>query len=228
MIKKYIRLIICLVFIIDVFSGITIANPSEFVAGEHFKTLRTFGATKKNLGNVPYEILNAKSKHKPQIMMFFSYGCHGCWKINKYFTDWCIANKNNIEVLWVPVAYNNVWEGLAKLYYVNKELGFTEDHEEIFARVNRDYKKLWLESEVLNFYAKKNIAQDQVLKIYNSFDVARKIKKAIDVANFYEVHLTPNIILHVQKNSYMINFTMVQNVEDLFKVIDYLIKVNPG
>ncbi len=123
---------------------------------------------------------------------------------------------------------NNVWESFAKIYYVNQELLPNDDGEEIFVGFHQDHKKLWLESEMIKFYEKKNISKEHFLKTYHSFDVERKVKKAMEITKMYNVRVTPNIIVNVEKNSYMINFTMIPNVETLFKVIDYLIKEHPS
>lgn len=225
MLNKYIRCFLWLAIIINCFCVQSIANAGEFIAGEHFKELHAPKISSFQFLDVANN--DKLTTNKPQVLMFFNYGCHGCWLINKDFLAWQAANKQRFNIVCVPVASNDVWESLAKLYYVNQELILKDNHEEIFSSIHRDRKKLWLESEIVNFYAQKHIDPQKVLKSYHSFDVARKVKKSIEAASVYGVSVTPNVILNVAKNSYMINFTMVKNPETLFKVIEYLIKESP-
>jgi len=228
MLKKYTYLLICLTVIIKFFSGIAIADPSEFTAGEHYKILKSAGLSmlpSATVGSINDSV--AKVSKKPQVLMFFNYACYGCWLVNKDFISWKNANNGKVGVYYYPVAFNNIWENMAKCYYVNKELWPDDDGEEMFLGIHRDHKKLWIESEMINFYAQKEITKDRFLQKYQSFDVERKVKKSIEIAKMYEIHITPSIVINGEKNSYMVNFTMVKDPEMLFKVMDYLIKENP-
>lgn len=228
MLKKHVRLIVYSLVIIKIFFGIAIADPPAFVAGEHYTILRTTGITNLSFDKSSPENSQSKITSNPQVIMFFNYGCYGCWRVNKDFTAWRLTHNKAIDIYYYPVAFNDIWESFAKFYYVNKELQPNDDSEDIFVGIHSDHKKLWLESEMINFYSKKNISKERFLNIYHSFDIERKVKKSMEIAKMYDVHVTPNIVVNVKNMSYMINFTMVQNIETLFKVIDYLIKENPS
>ena len=195
-----------------------------FIAGEHFQILSN---------NVRYSTTAAvdsttnKSKYKPQVIMFFNYGCFGCRQINQEFNKWKRLNANKVDIYRCPVAFNKPWENLAKLYYVQQEFFPNDDGEKIFSEIYDARKQLWLESEMINFYAQHNVSKDIFLKKYLSFDVDRKVKKAIETATQYKVMITPNVIVNGKNNNYMVNFSMVQDSETLFKVINYLLKANP-
>ncbi|MGD0465274.1 MAG: thioredoxin domain-containing protein [Gammaproteobacteria bacterium] len=200
------------------------ANEPTFIAGEHFKVLSS---------KIRYPAISIadsipdKSKYKPQVIMFFNYGCFGCRQINQEFNKWKQLNSNKIDIYRCPVAFNKPWENLAKLYYVQQELFPNDDGEKIFSEIYDSRKQLWLEQEMVNFYERYNISKDVFFKKYLSFDVDRKVKKAIEIAAQYKVIITPNVIINGKNNSYMVNFSMVQDPETLFKVINYLVKANP-
>lgn len=223
MLKQQVHLSVCLLIIIKIFLGIAIADPAVYTIGEHFKVLNTDGVTNLGLDKV-----DPVDTEKPQVLMFFNYGCYGCWLVNKDFAKWRSTHSKTVDIYYYPVSFNPMWENLSKFYYVNQELQPHEDNEKIFVALHGEHKKLWLESEMIKFYSQKQISEKVFLNRYRSFDVERKVKRATEIAKMYDIRVTPNIIVNVKKNSYMINFTMVQNAETLFKIIDYLIKENPS
>jgi protein dithiol oxidoreductase (disulfide-forming) len=223
LIKKLILLNFLLIFNLAIASVKEISKDTDtviFTAGEHFQILASTVCDLENFSEKPIN-------HKLTAIMFFSYGCAGCREINKSFSQWKNVNKHKIEVYRYPVAFHKPWENLARLYYVHQELFPESNGEDIFNEIYANHKRLWLEQEMIDFYAKHNISKELFLKKYNSFDIDRKVKKAIEATSHYKIFVTPNLIINGKNNSYMINFTMVKDPEMLFKVADYLIKNNP-
>lgn len=212
-----------LFFIIYTNAGIANSPSSskeqQFVAGEHYQIL----PQNKNYFMAPDAA--DKINNKPQVIMFFSYGCFGCRQLNKEFNKWEKLNNSRVRVDCYPVAFNNAWENLAKLYYVHQAFFPKSDREEIFFEIYDNRNKLWLESEMINFYEQRyKISKEKFLIKYHSFDVDRKIKKAKEMSSYYNIFATPNIIINNKKRSYMVNFSMVPDAETLFKVVNYLTK----
>lgn len=215
-------LIITLLIMNSAFATTKQGSAPAFIAGEHFQILPS---------NLNYTVSKSDQpdfiKYKPKVIVFFNYGCFGCKQMNQQFNKWKHINQNKAEIYRYPVAFNKPWESLAKLYYATQELLPQDDGEAIFQAIYNENKKLWIESEMTEFYEHRNITKDVFLKTYNSFDVDRKLKKAIEIANNYKILVTPNIIIIGKNNSYMVNFTMVSEPETLFKVVDYLVQNNP-
>ncbi len=222
-IKQHINWLIKLTVIISFLFQIAIGSESnEFVEGEHFKRISVL-----NQINLPSYKIESQTNHNiPQISIFFNYGCYGCWIFNKHFNVWLAAQKSQVNVSYYPVAFNEIWEILAKLYYVNKQLK-TYTNDEMFNQIHEQHKRLWIESEMVAFYGQKQINKSKIINLYNSFDVARKTKNAIEISKKYNINITPNIIINFKNNSYMVNLTMVKDIDTLFKVIEHLIKFTP-
>jgi len=215
-------LIVILLITNSTFATTKQGSAPAFIVGEHFQILPS------NLNYISTKPDRVDSvTNKPQVIVFFNYGCFGCKQMNQQFNKWKHINQNKAAIYRYPVAFNKPWESLAKLYYVTQELFPQDDGEAIFQAIYHDNKRLWLEAEMIEFYEKRNITKDVFLQTYNSFDIDRKLKKAIEIANNYKIVVTPNIIIIGNKNSYMVNFTMVTEPETLFKVVDYLIQNNP-
>lgn len=196
---------------------------SQFTEGEHFKKISLTNT--KNL-EVQQSSAEFKNPSLPNIMIFFNYGCYGCWIMNKHFNDWTKKNPNKVNISYYPVAFNDMWNKLAKLYYVNKELNVYTD-EEVFYQIHGEpHKALWIESEMIDFYAKKNISKERILELFHSFDIERKIKNSLQLVKVFNINLTPDVIIQFKNNSYLVNLTMVPDLKNLFEVIEYLISHN--
>jgi protein-disulfide isomerase len=217
-----------------VFAKIVNAHPHQFKSGEHFKILHNVvrpslpeeKITPKDQSGLTSG--NLKSTEKPQVIIFFNYGCYGCWVLNKDMKPWQEQHQTKIDFQYCPVVHNSLWEKLARFYYVNKALLPSQVEDEVFSSIHNQRRKLWLEAEMINFYTEKKISAENFLQKYKSFDVDRKIQKAKEAANAYEINVTPNIIVNANQKSYMVNLAMVPNLETLFKVIEFIIKENPN
>jgi len=51
----------------------------------------------------------------------------------------------------------------------------------------------------------------------------KEVKKTIQLTEAYDITATPNIIINCAQKSYMTNLTMVDNIAELFEVIEFLI-----
>lgn len=223
MLKKYLVILGKVWFIISAFLGIATATESNlFQEGEHYIKISAFS---KQYDQTHSAIATINYPEEPQIMVFFNYGCYGCWIMNKRFADWVKLNPKNININYYPVAFNKIWEDLAKLYYVNKELKVYSD-EEVFNQIHGSIRKpLWVTTEMIEFYGRKKINKEHLLDLFNSFDIARKVKISGDLAKTFNINLTPNVVIKFKHNSYMVNLSTVEDIDTLFKVLEYLIKV---
>lgn len=195
---------------------------NDFIEGEHFKKM-LIGERQDLLLN---QAESQKDKRIPQILVFFNYGCYGCWIFNNNLNIWLASQKSPMEVHYYPVAFNDMWEILAKLYYVNQQLQ-TYTNEELFNQIHEQHNKLWIESEMVALYGKKHVNKLKFINLYNSFDISRKTRNAIEISKKYKITITPNIVLNFKNNSYMINLTMNKDINSIFKIIEYLIQFTP-
>ena len=225
MLKKNTILFLLLTVVLPTYATST-KDPERFTRGEHFEILRFTQAKHKDKMHLLKEE-SPKDHNKPQLIMFFNYGCYGCWLVNKKIHLLQQSHKKKLTFLMIPVAFNPTWENLAKVYYLNQQLKPNYKDEDLFKQIHEFHNRIWLEKELTTLYAAKNIQKQNILQLYHSFDVARKVEKAKLIADTYGIKVTPNFILNIKQSSYRINFTMVHDIETLFKIIDYLINNQP-
>lgn len=168
--------------------------------------------------------LRLQDNNKIQVLMFFSYACHWCDRLNKPFDDWAMKHKDKVMIYRLPVAFNRMWASLAKLYYTVQTFDNSKALDnQIFAALHKQGLRLWRPDVLENFIKQQEIDYDQFKATYESFHVDRVLKRANDLSLAYQITATPNIIINGLQKSYLTNLTMTEGIDDLFLVLDYLI-----
>lgn len=196
------------------------AQDEKFVLGQHYQKVSERIKNKKEVRQM------LMSEHdKVKVMMFFNYGCYWCSQLNEPFKQWKEANKDKVKSFLYPVSFNKVWALWAKAYYVTEILDSTEKlSDAVFKGIHQDDLPLWKEDSLEKFFVDKGIDEKKVKEVFASFAVEDKVKKANEASITYEISSTPNIIVAGPKGLYITNLVMTQEIDDLFLVLDYLLK----
>lgn len=190
------------------------------VEGRHYKKLSS------KFRNKPEIIkFRANDKDKIQVLVFFSYACFWCSKINRPLDEWAKSDKKKVKVYFVPVGFNRAYKSLAKAYFTAEKLDSTGKIDDaIFDGLHKhriNYSRVDLLEKV---FEKNGIKKELFLETYNSFDVAMKVSKANELTEAYNISATPNIIINCAKESYITNLVYTGNVGMLLTTLDFLIK----
>ena len=193
----------------------------KFRTGKHY-----FEVSESIRANKDVKQLRHSDDGKPQVLMFFSYGCYWCGQLSKPFDQWAHRkSKENIAIHRYPVVFNRMWGELAKLYYTVEAL--EQSHrldDKIFHAVHEEQLRIWEASTRKKFFAGLGFEPSVVEKTYASFSIAREVQRTVELMNAFDITATPNIIVNGSQRSYMTNLTMVENIPQLFEVIEYLVK----
>lgn len=172
--------------------------------------------------------LNANNPNKVQLLLFFSFGCSACAKFEPIFERW--ENKQNNSKLVIhrePVSFEDEWEDLAKLYYVEQDLKpYKNLNEKIFNGIHEQNLKLWHESDMEEFFVSQGYSADAVKKSYNSYEVEIQAKQADALAKAFNINQTPSIIINGSDAMYLLTVDKAGGDRNkMMKIADYLIDV---
>lgn len=170
--------------------------------------------------------LIANNPNKTQLLLFFNFGCSACAKFDPIFENW--ENKQhhkNLVIYREPVAFENNWEDLAKLYFVMKDLKpYKNLNAKIFQGIHEQDLKLWQESAMEEFFVANGYNAEQVKNIYNSYEVEMQAKQSDDLAKAFDINQTPCIVINGPDASYLLTIEQAGgNKETMLKIADYLI-----
>lgn len=173
--------------------------------------------------------LLAADPDKIQILMFFSYGCHGCEKLHEPFGTWVkkeIKSKNNVKVYYYPVSFNPQWAMLAKMYYIAQALDPSgRINESIFSAFHKQGLRLWQEVGMRNFFVKQGYKADKFNKIYKSFSIKQKVKRADELSKVFKIIVTPDLIVNGPGGVYKLELKKVQgNIPKFLELLGYVVE----
>lgn len=137
--------------------------------------------------------------------------------------QWLKTKSDNVELIRVPAVFSKHFKVHARSYYALDMMGVIEEvHPKIFNAMHNRNKKLKLNTldSMTKFLKKHNVDTDKFVKTYNSFGVESKLRKAIKIANNYEVKGVPAVAVN---GKYYVNGQSAGSYENLIKVIDRLI-----
>jgi thiol:disulfide interchange protein DsbA len=170
--------------------------------------------------------LSANNANKVQLLLFFNFGCSACARFEPTFERWESKQNNSKLVIYrEPVAFEDDWEDLAKLYYVTQDLKPHKNlNEKIFKAIHEQDLKLSHESEMEEFFVSQGYNVEDFKKAYNSYEVETQAKRADALAKAYDINQTPTIVINGVDAMYMLTVQQAGgDKEKMMKIADYLI-----
>jgi protein dithiol oxidoreductase (disulfide-forming) len=142
---------------------------------------------------VPHAVESGK---KIEVIEFFSYGCPHCNDLEPYLQTWFKTIPPDVQFRRVPVMFQDRWKPLAKVYYTLEAMG--EDMRlspEVFKAVHVTGTPLYQDKAFFDWAASKGLDRAKVVETYNSFGVDSKLKRAMVVAQEYNVQAVPTVVV---------------------------------
>lgn len=170
----------CLVGFLAVFSFMS-AGAADLVEGKNYARLR-----------VPQPVESGK---KIEVIEFFSYGCPHCNDLEPYLQNWFKTVPADVQFRRVPVLFQDRWKGLAKIYYTLDALGEERLSPEVFKAIHANGQPLWDEKSFLDWSASKGLDRAKVSSVYSSFGIDSKMKRALALAQTYNVQSVPTVVV---------------------------------
>jgi len=142
---------------------------------------------------IPHAVDTGK---KIEVIEFFSYGCPHCNDLEAYLQTWVKTLPPDVQFRRVPVMFQDRWRPLAKIYYTLDAMG--EDirmSPEVFKAIHVSGLPLYQEKAFFDWAASKGLDRAKVADIYNSFGVDSKLKRALLLAQEYNIQAVPTLVV---------------------------------
>ena len=136
-----------------------------------------------------------ESGNKIEVVEFFSYGCPHCAALEPYLDKWLEKLPPDVAFRRVPVMFQQRWISLAKIYYTLDALGKTDLSPDVFKAIHQEGKPLWDEKAFLDWAASKGLDRKKVEEVFTSFGVDGKVKRAMQLAQEYNIQAVPTVIV---------------------------------
>ncbi len=175
--------------------------------------------------DVDYERLDqpqpTKSKNKIEVIEFFWYGCPHCNNFDPYLQRWKKGLASDVEVILIPAIFRPEWEIHARAFYTAQVLKVLDKiHPAMFNAIHNRGLPMSNEAQIMALFIDNGVSERNFNRIFNSFAVESKVRKAKTVHLNYSVRSVPNIVIN---GSYRTNAGLAGNNVNVLKVADYLI-----
>jgi thiol:disulfide interchange protein DsbA len=193
-------------------SALALAGPvacaQGFTEGVQYKPLKPAQPTNVAQGKV-------------EVVEVFWYGCSHCYAIEPGFESWRKTGKPaNVEVVLVPATWNDLVKLHARVFYAAELLQkLPELHAEIFREINVRHNALETPEKIAAFFTSKGVKRAEFDKVWNSFGLESKVRRAEDLARRYKVTGTPTFVVN---GRWLTDVASAGGEDQLFKVLNYL------
>jgi thiol:disulfide interchange protein DsbA len=133
---------------------------------------------------------------KIEVVEFFSYGCPHCNDLEPFLQSWAKTAPADVQFVRVPVMFQDRWKPLAKIYYTLEAMG--EDlriSPEVFKAIHVANLPLYQDKAFLDWAASKGLDRAKAADIYGSFGVDSKLKRALVLAQEYNIQAVPTMVV---------------------------------
>jgi thiol:disulfide interchange protein DsbA len=207
-----------LVFILGM-SIVYAAYAGEFIEGKHYQK-----APADITDNEAVKELLNQTPGKVQVLEFFSYGCHWCFKLDPYMERWRKTEPANIDFQRVPVEFHPTWGNLTKSYYMLVDLNALDKlHSAFFDAVQNERISNTGEDTLKQFFTGAGLSEKDFTNTFNSFDVTRKQKWANAISRAYKITSVPVVIVQGPKGIYITAVRMAGSEDNVVKVVNELV-----
>ncbi len=159
---------------------------------------------------------------KIEVVEMFWYGCPHCFQFEPYVKRWLQSKPANVEFVRIPAVFRPEWALHARAYYTAEVLDVVEKiHTPFFNATHEEKRPLNTMPQIEAFFVEHGVKTEDFRKVFNSFAVEQKVRKAIELSRAYQIGGVPAVIVN---GKYRTDNGMSGGANKTFSVVDYLIK----
>lgn len=188
----------------------TAGQPNwKFDADKHFTMLTTAQGTSS-----PPDVI--------EVTEVFWYGCTHCFNFDPYIKKWSQDLPDDVNFVRLPVIWNPTNQIHARLFYTAEALGkLDEMHEAVFREMHLNKKMLSTQVEILEFFQRFDVTEEEFNNTFRSFAIESKLKRAKNLTQRYRIQSVP---LLVTNGKYLTEGPEIRNFDDMLAVTAELVE----
>ncbi len=195
-----------------------VAVPAQLVPGKDYLPVKPPQPT--DTGN------------KVEVMEFFWYACPHCHQLQSPLRAWLKNKPSDVEFRRQPAAFQESWLQLAQTYYAFDSMNLVDKlHHELFLALHErrtlDARRLAKDPKALfDWVAERGVDRQKFIDTYQSFAVAGRVKRSLELTRNYDIPGTPAIVIdgrYLTAPSMTLKPDGTVDYERYFQVVDQVI-----
>jgi thiol:disulfide interchange protein DsbA len=162
------------------------------------------------------------TKDKVEVVEMFWYGCPHCNSLEPYVERWLKRIPDNAEFVRIPAVFRPMWELHARAFYTAEILNVVEKtHSAMFEAIHNQKRKLASDQEIMELFAQHGVKNEDFKRVFRSFAVEAKVRRAKDLSQRYGISGVPAIIVN---GKYRTSAQLAGGNANIFKVVNFLVE----
>jgi len=159
---------------------------------------------------------------KVEVVEMFWYGCPHCNALEPYVNRWLKKIPANAEFVRIPAIFRPQWEQHARAYYTAEILGVLEKtHSAMFEAIHGQKRNINTDEEIKKFFIEHGVSEKDFDRVFRSFAVEAKIRRAKDMSERYGIKGVPALIVN---GKYRTGAQQAGGNANIFKVVNFLVE----
>lgn len=158
---------------------------------------------------------------KIEVTAVFSYTCPYCYQLEPLLQTWANQQQDDVQLVYLPAAFNKQWEHLARAYYIMDTLNLTEQaHLPLFNAIHQENVNLGSQRALEKFFERYGIKSEQVSQLYSSFGVESRLRQDMARLKAYRITGVPALVID---GRYVVDGNSAGSLANMLKVADKLV-----
>ena len=166
--------------------------------------------------------VETRDAERIEVVELFSYGCIHCFNFDPAVERWLETVPDDVDFHRIPAVFNAYWAALAQAFFTAELLDVLgEVHTPIFEGVHVYRLEMNREQLLARLFEREaDVEQEEFLRVFNSFGVQSRVRKADASTRMYRATGVPTMIVN---GTYRIETDMAGGQEQMLDVVDYLV-----
>ena len=158
---------------------------------------------------------------KIEVIEFFWYSCPHCNAFEPTLEAWIKRAPQDVVIKRVPVGFRPDFAPQQRLFFVLEAMGLVEKlHAKVFHAIHVERQRLDTPEAIADWVAKQGVDKTKFMEQFNSFSVASKQKRAVQLQDAYRVEGVPALGI---AGRFYTDGTLAKSMERALQVTDYLV-----
>ena len=159
---------------------------------------------------------------KVEVVEMFWYGCPHCNALEPYVNRWLKKIPANAEFVRMPAIFRPQWEQHARAYYTAEILGALDKiHSALFEAIHQQKRRINTDEEIQKFFVEHGVSEKDFKRVFRSFAVEAKIRRAKDMSQRYGIRGVPALIVN---GKYRTSAQLAGGNANIFRVVNFLVE----
>ncbi len=135
--------------------------------------------------------IHSDTPDKIEVLVFFSYACTHCAKMEPLIAEWSKSLPSDILVKKIPIAFNSTLRPSQYFYFTLQIMNRLDLHPKVLHAIFKENKWLFDNKHMREWIVSQGVELNKFDAIFDSFSVQAQVKRANQLTKSYKINEIP-------------------------------------